>query len=61
MNRQQYQRLRPGDLVRHKMSGDAMVIVEIVEGVPVLARYTAMSNPMEWDWVDGGGRVLSSD
>lgn len=61
MNAEYHARLKRGNLVRHKHSGSAMVVVEIVEGVPVLARYTAMSNPREWDVVNGNGEVVSED
>lgn len=61
MNDDCYRTLKRGDLVRHKMSGDAMTVVEVVEGIPVLARYTAMSNPKEWDVVNGSGMVISSE
>jgi hypothetical protein len=58
MNEANYCDLKPGDLVRHKMSGSAMVVIEIVGGTPVLARYTAMRNPSEWDRVSASGEVL---
>lgn len=61
MTKGDYRDLKVGDLVRHKMSGNAMTVAEIVDGVPVLVRYTAMSNPAEWDRVDASGRVLSRE
>lgn len=61
MRVEDYQRLKVGDLVRHKRSGSAMVVIEIIKGVPVLARYTSMFNPREWDKIDSDGRVISSD
>lgn len=61
MNDACYRSLRVGDLVRHKASGDAMVVVEMVNGVPVVARYQSVHNPAEWDAVNRSGDVISLD
>ncbi|MCP3732036.1 hypothetical protein M9978_16545 [Sphingomonas sp. MG17] len=50
--------LKPGDLIRHKHSA-AAVIVHANNGGVTAVRVTTVSNPAEWDRVDGAGRVIT--
>lgn len=61
MNKKQYCGLSVGDLVRHRMSTDAMIVAAVVCGVPVLVRHQTMYNPLEWDQVDEAGRVIGDE
>lgn len=53
--------LKPGDLIRHKHSGDA-VIVHANYGARVTAvRTFDVTNPFEWDRVNPDGSVKGED
>lgn len=59
MTEDQFKALRVGDLVRHKLSGDAYVIVDEVRLIAV--RAVNLTNPPEWNLVDRGGSVINGD
>ena len=56
MDAAEYATLKPGDTVRNKGTGNTMVVVEVVGGVPVLARYVTMHNPAEWEHINANRR-----
>lgn len=59
MNQKQFENLKRGDLVRHKMSGSAYVVER--EGPGCLAiRSVLVTNPQEWNLVDVDGRILDA-
>lgn len=57
MSPREFSALKPGDLIRHKHSGNAMIVHQQF-GVSVIAvRMQTASNPAEWDRVTPGGAV----
>jgi hypothetical protein len=53
--------LKPGDLIRHKQSGSALIVHQQF-GVSLIAvRITTASNPEEWDRVHPNGAVKTDD
>jgi hypothetical protein len=60
MTPEQLRKLQRGDLVRHKSSGNALVI-DRSGPYPVGVRITSLTNPAEWDQVDKDGRVIEGD
>lgn len=61
MTKDQLSRLQPGDLVRHKHSADAMIVHANYGSHCIAIRCSHVSNPIEWDIVDAGGQVISTD
>lgn len=58
MNQKQFENLQRGNLVRHKMSGNAYVVERTA---PVIAiRSVLVTNPQEWNLVDVDGRILDA-
>lgn len=55
MNQKQFENLKRGDLVRHKMSGSAYVVEHTSPHIAV--RTVQVSNPHEWNLVDQDGRI----
>ncbi len=58
MNREQFAALRPGALVRHKTSSEAMIVTGHFGGHVVAVRTAHVSNPDEWDEVSPTGAVV---
>ncbi len=59
MSPREFSGLKPGDLIRHKGSGDALIVHKQF-GVSLIAvRITTVSNPIEWDRVHPSGSVKS--
>lgn len=58
MNQKQFENLKRGDLVRHKMSGSAYVVEHTSPHIAV--RTVQVSNPHEWNLVDQDGRILDA-
>lgn len=63
MTEQQMRALKPGDIIRHKSSADAMQVAANHSddgSIRIIAvRIVQVSNPIEWDQVDPCGRVIS--
>lgn len=51
--------LQRGDLVRHKGSGDSLVVTGNYGDRVTAVRTVDMTNPNEWDQVDTSGAVIS--
>lgn len=61
MTEHDFKRLAPGDVVRHKTSGDAMVITDSVAGQRAIAvRTVEVTNPDEWDLIRVSGSPAKS-
>lgn len=62
MTPKQFEDLKPGQLIRHKLAAQAMTVVgPCREGGYTARRYTRVTNPDEWDVVGAGGEVLLGD
>lgn len=61
MTREEMDALKPGDLIRHWHSAEAVIVHSNVDGVVTAVRVHTATNPVEWSKVDLQGRVVSSD
>lgn len=57
MTREQFEALQPGDLVRHKIGSEALIVHANYGGRITAVRTADLTNPAEWDVVGPGGEV----
>ena len=60
MTRSEMNGLKPGDLVRHKSSGDAMIVHQHYGNRVLLVRTVDLTNPTEWNRVNPDGSIKAA-
>lgn len=60
MTEEQFAALQPGDLVRHKSSGSALIVHANFGRRVTAVRVADLTNPAEWDQVNPDGSVVTS-
>ena len=61
MTQGEFNDLREGDLVRHKLSGNAYQVVVAHPKYIVIGRFLEMSVPREWDRLDRYGEIANEE
>lgn len=61
MTKDQFEALRPGDLVRHKHSASAFIVHSNYGNRVTAVQVADLTNPREWDVVTPGGSVINPD